>query len=165
MHIRPALATDTAAITAIYGHHVLNGTGTFEEDPPTLEEMARRIDAVQSRGWPWLVAEADGAVIGYAYCSQLRERAAYRFACEDSIYVHQAHQGRGVGRALLDALIPAAAASGFRTMFAVIGDGANAGSIGLHARAGFVHEGAWRGAGYKFGRFLDVIHMQRALID
>jgi phosphinothricin acetyltransferase len=162
--IRPASPADVAAIAGIYAYHVRNGTGTFEEEPPDAAEMARRIDAVGQRGWPWLVAEDGGGVVGYAYCSQLRERPAYRFACEDSIYVAHDQHGRGAGGALLEALMRTATACGFREMFAVIGDAANAGSIRLHARAGFIQVGTWHAAGYKFGRFLDVIHMQRALI-
>ena len=99
MQIRPALPADIAAITAIYGHHVLHGTGTFEEEPPPSEEMAGRLAKVQSRGWPWLVAERDGSVIGYAYTAQFRDRAAYRFAGEDSIYIHPDEMGAGVGGA------------------------------------------------------------------
>jgi phosphinothricin acetyltransferase len=161
--IRSATAADIAAITAIYAHHVLYGTGTFEEVPPDQSEMAARFAQVIARGWPWLVAEIDGAVAGYAYCGQFRDRAAYRFAGEDSVYVRDDACGRGVGRALLDALIPASCAAGFRRMFAVIGDSANRGSIALHARAGFAHCGALHAAGFKFGRWLDVVFMERAL--
>ena len=164
MPIRPATTEDVPAIAAIYAHHVLHGTGTFEEEPPAPDEVATRLARVQARGWPWLVAEDDaGAVLGYAYAAQLRDRAAYRFACEDSIYVREDARGRGIGAALLDALLAASAAAGFREMFAVIGDSANAGSIALHARAGFAQVGLWRRVGFKFGRFLDVVHMQKRL--
>jgi len=163
VQIRPALPGDIAAITAIYGHHVLHGTGTFEEEPPPFEEMAGRVAKVQSRGWPWLVAERDGSVIGYAYTAQFRDRAAYRFAGEDSIYIHPDEMGAGVGGALLDALIIASADAGFLRLFAVIGDSANVGSIRLHARAGFTHAGQLDAAGFKFGRYLDVVFMQRAI--
>jgi phosphinothricin acetyltransferase len=163
MQIRPATPADVAVITAIYGHHVLHGTGTFEEDPPSIDDMAGRLDKVLSRGWPWLVAEKDGAVIGYAYTAQFRDRAAYRFAGEDSIYIHPDHMGAGVGRALLDALMEASAAAGFKRLFAVIGDSANLGSIRLHERADFTHAGQLDAAGFKFGRYLDVVFMQRGI--
>lgn len=125
--------------------------------------MAERLAKVRARGWPWLVAERGGVVSGYAYTAQFRDRAAYRFAGEDSIYVHPDHMGAGVGRALLDALIPASAEAGFRRLFAVIGDSANLGSIRLHERAGFEHCGKLDEAGFKFGRHLDVVFMQRAI--
>ena len=162
-HIRPALPADAEAIAAIYGHHVLWGTGTFEETPPSVAEMADRLDKVQARGWPWLVAEQDGHVLGYAYAAQFRDRAAYRFAAEDSIYIHPDHMGVGIGKALLDALLPATAAAGFQRMFAVIGDSANTGSIRLHERTGFDYCGKLDKAGFKFGRYLDVVFMQREI--
>lgn len=163
MQIRPALPRDIAAITAIYGHHVLYGTGTFEEEPPSAGEMTERVAKLQSRRWPWLVAERDDRVIGYAYTAQFRDRAAYRFAGEDSIYVHPDEMGAGVGGALLDALMIASADAGFLRLFAVIGDSANVGSIRLHARAGFTHAGRLDAAGFKFGRYLDVVFMQRGI--
>jgi phosphinothricin acetyltransferase len=163
LRIRKAGPDDADAIAAIYRHHVLHGTGTFEEEPPSIEEMAERLARVQARGWPWLVAEADGQVIGYAYTAQFRDRAAYRFAGEDSIYVHPDHMGAGVGRALLDALLPASAEAGFQRMFAVIGDSENLGSIRLHERTYFTHAGRLDAAGFKFGRYLDVVFMQRTL--
>ncbi|MFW2830463.1 N-acetyltransferase family protein [Sphingomonas sp. ID0503] len=163
MQIRPARQEDAAAVTAIYAHHVLHGTGTFEEEPPSIEEMTARMAHIAGRGWPWLVAEEGGVILGYAYCGQFRDRAAYRFAGEDAVYVLDSARGRGVGFALLEALVPAAANAGFRRMFAVIGDSANAGSIRLHERAGFVRCGMLHDAGFKFGRLLDVVFMERAL--
>ena len=163
LHIRSATPDDIAAIASIYGHHVLHGTGTFEEEPPSDAEMADRLAKVQARGWPWLVAEQDGRVIGYAYAAQFRDRAAYRFAAEDSIYIHPDHMGMGVGRFLLDALMTASRQAGFERMFAVIGDSDNAGSIRLHLAGGFTHCGQLDKAGFKFGRYLDVVFMQREL--
>ena len=163
LRIRPATPDDLDAITFIYGHHVLHGTGTFEEEAPSAEEMGDRLAKVQSRGWPWLVAEKDGRVVGYAYTAQFRDRAAYRFAGEDSVYIHPDHMGAGVGRALVDALLPASAEAGFQRIFAVIGDSENAGSIRLHERTGFEHCGKLDKAGFKFGRYLDVIFMQREI--
>ena len=123
--------------------------------------MTERLANVQSRGWPWLVAEQDGRVVGYAYTAQFRDRAAYRFAGEDAIYVHPDHRGAGVGRALLAALLSASAEAGFQRLFALIGDSENLGSIRLHARAGFTPAGQLDQAGFKFGRYLDVVVMQR----
>jgi phosphinothricin acetyltransferase len=163
LRIRTARPDDVAAIATIYRHHVLHGTGTFEEEPPTDEEMTDRLAKVQGRGWPWLVAEAGDGAIGYAYAAQFRDRAAYRFAGEDSIYVHPDHMGAGVGQALLDALMTASAAAGFQRLFAVIGDSDNLGSIRLHERAGFTHAGRLVAAGFKFARYLDVIFMQRTI--
>ncbi|MBU3077256.1 GNAT family N-acetyltransferase [Sphingomonas quercus] len=162
--IRAATADDVAAIAAIYAHHVLHGTGTFEEVPPDAAGMGGRFAAVAARGWPWLVAtDADGAVIGYAYAAQFRDRAAYRYACEDSVYVAPGAMGAGVGAALMAALIPAARAAGFRRMIAVIGDSANLGSIALHRRFGFTDAGRLDEAGFKFGRWVDVVFMQAAI--
>lgn len=163
LRIRPATPADVEAIGFIYGHHTLHGTGTFEEEAPSPAEMADRLARVQARGWPWLVAEQDGQVVGYAYAAQFRDRAAYRFAGEDSIYIHPDYQGAGIGRALLAALLPASAQAGFQRMFAVIGDADNLGSIRLHARAGFDHCGKLDKAGFKFGRYLDVVFMQREI--
>jgi L-amino acid N-acyltransferase YncA len=163
MQIRFATPDDVPAITSIYGYHVLHGTGTFEEEPPPVDEMHDRLAKVQGRGWPWLVAERDSQVIGYAYTAQFRDRAAYRFAGEDSIYIHPDHMGAGVGRALLDKLLPASAAAGFQRIFAVIGDSDNLGSIRLHERGGFEHCGKLDKAGFKFNRYLDVVFMQREI--
>lgn len=166
MRIRLCGPADAGALAAIYGHHVLHGTGTFEEEPPDAVEMARRLAAVTTRGWPWLVAEAaDGRVAGYAYAAQFRDRAAYRYACEDSVYVAADAMGMGVGAALLAALLPAARACGFRRMIAVIGDSANHASIALHRRFGFTHAGQLDAAGFKFGREIDVVFMQRPITE
>ena len=163
MPIRDALPADVPAITAIYAHHVLHGTGTFEEVPPGEAEMARRIAAVQDKGWPWLVAEEDGQILGFAYLAQFRPRSAYRYAGEDSVYVRDDIRGQGVGKALVQALLRRAEECGFRQVFAVIGDSENVGSIGLHASLGFRQVGVMRSAGAKFGRWLDVVTMQRAI--
>ena len=164
MQIRDALAADLPAITAIYAHHVRTGTGTFEEDPPGEAEMAERLAKVQKAGWAWLVAEApDGTILGYAYFTQIRDRSAYRFTAEDSIYVRDDVRGQGVGKGLVETLLSRAEACGFRQIFAVIGDSENAGSIGLHASLGFRQVGVMRSAGFKFGRWLDVVTMQHAL--
>lgn len=162
-HITDAAAADAAAMAEIYAHHVLHGTATFETAPPDAAGMADRLARVQRAAWPWLVArDASGAVVGYAYVMQFRDRPAYRFSCEDSVYVRHDRRGEGIGAALLSALIPAAEACGFRQMFAVIG-GAEPASIALHARLGFVEAGRMRGIGRKFGRWLDTVYMQRAL--
>jgi phosphinothricin acetyltransferase len=163
MPIRPARPDDAAALAIIYSHHILHGTGTFEEEAISSGDMARRLDAITGRGWPWLVAEEDGAVVGYAYAGIFRDRSAYRFSCEDSVYIHPDHLGRGLGRILLDAIMADSRAAGFERMYAVIGDSDNLGSIRLHERAGFAHAGRFDRAGYKFGRYLDVVFMQREL--
>ncbi len=162
--VRQAEADDAGALAAIYAGHVLHGTASFEVDPPDADEMRLRLATIVSRGWPWLVAEREGAVIGYAYCSQFRDRHAYRFTCEDSIYVDEGQVGTGAGRALLTALIGIARVLGFREMIAVIGDADNAASIGLHAALGFEPAGAIRRVGHKFDRWLDVIYMQKCLV-
>ena len=163
MDIRDAAPGDLSAITAIYAHHVLHGTGTFEEAPPDEAEMARRVSAVQEKGWPWLVAEEDGQVLGFAYLNQFRPRSAYRYAGEDSVYVRDDIRGQGVGKALVAALLLRGEECGFRQVFAVIGDSENVGSIGLHVSLGFRQVGVMRSAGAKFGRWLDVVTMQRAI--
>lgn len=163
MLIRDAKPADVPAITAIYAHHVAVGTGTFEEQPPTEAEMAARVAKVQGAGWAWLVAELDGTVMGYAYFNQFRDRSAYRFAAEDSIYVRDDVRGQGVGKALVEALLARATDCGFRQIFAVIGDSENVGSIGLHVSLGFRQAGVLKAAGLKFGRWVDVVFMQRAL--
>lgn len=161
--IRPSTTDDLPAITAVYAQAVLHGTGTFELDPPDQPEMARRRDDVLSKGLPWLVAQARGQVLGYAYANHFRPRRAYRFCLEDSIYLHPDARGHGVGRVLLAELLGRCEAAGARQMLAVIGDAANAGSIGVHAALGFEHTGVLKASGWKFDRWLDVVLMQRAL--
>lgn len=161
--IRPATPDDAPAIQAIYAHHVLTGTGTFEIDPPDLAEIAARMARVTAAGRPWLVAEDGGAILGYAYAGPFRERAAYAATVEDSIYLAPAALGRGLGRALLEALIAACRAAGAREMLAVIGDSENLASIGLHRALGFGDVGVLRRVGRKFGRDLDVVILQKSL--
>ncbi len=163
MLIRPAAEADIAEIQAIYAHHVLHGTGTFEEIPPSVEEMTARWRAVTGRGWRWLVAEDATRVIGYGYYQQIRDRSAYRFTAEDSIYVREDVRGQGVGKALVVALLEAATSAGFRQMIAVIGDSENVGSIGVHTSLGFRKVGVLHATGLKFGRWLDTVYMQRSL--
>lgn len=163
MRIRPAALPDIPEIQAIYAHHVLTGTGTFEEVPPSVEEMAARFATLIDAGAIWRVAADATGVLGYAYAARYHTRSAYRFTAEDSVYVRDDQRGRGVGRALLAELIAAATAAGFRQMLAVIGDSANVGSIALHRGAGFTEAGRLLAVGYKFGRWRDVVLMQRAL--
>ena len=163
MLLRPSQAADIPAITALYAHHVLHGTGTFELEPPDEADMARRHADVTGKGLPWLVAQDASGVIGYAYANHFRPRRAYRFCLEDSIYLAPAAQGLGVGRLLLAELMARCEALGARQMLAVIGDAANAGSIGVHRSLGFEHTGVLKASGWKFGRWLDVILMQKAL--
>lgn len=161
--IRPSSAADLPAITATYAWNVAHGTGTFELEAPDLAEMGRRRDDVLSKDLPWLVAERDGRVLGFAYANHFRPRRAYRFCLEDSIYLDEGARGQGVGRLLLAELVARCEAAGARQMLAVIGDSANAGSIGVHRSLGFEHTGLLRAAGWKFGRWLDVVLMQKAL--
>lgn len=164
MRIRDARDADAPAIAAIYAHHVRHGTGTFEEEPPDAAEMGRRLAALQRRGFAWLVAEAeDGTLLGYAYFGPFRERSAYRHTAENAIYVRDDVRGQGVGKALVAALLERAEAAGFRQMLAVIGDAENAGSIGLHLSLGFRQAGVMKSVGAKFGRWVDVVIMQRSL--
>ena len=149
--IRASRDDDLAAITAIYAHHVLHGTGTFEIDPPGIQDMAARRADVLARGLPYLVAEEDGRVTGFAYCNWFKPRPAYRYSAEDSIYVADHARGRGLGRLLLDALAEHAQAAGVRKLLAVIGDSANAGSIAVHRAAGFTEVGVMRSVGWKSG--------------
>lgn len=162
--IEDARAADAAAIAAIYAHHVEHGTATFDLVAPSAEEIAEKIGGVQAHGWPFLVARLGGQVAGYAYATQIRDRPAYTPTCEDSIYVVPAHLGCGLGKRLLAALIERAAASGFTQMIAVIASGEPA-SVALHRSLGFRHAGKLEAVGYKFGRWLDTIYMQRALAD
>jgi L-amino acid N-acyltransferase YncA len=161
--IRTAEARDLTAITAIYEHAVRYGTASFELEPPNEGEMARRYEALRSGSYPYLVAQIEGAIMGYAYAGPYRARPAYRWSVEDSIYVAPAAQRRGIGRALLDRLIVEAERGGFRQMIAVIGDSANVGSIELHRTAGFRLVGTFDNVGFKFGRWLDSVLMQRPL--
>jgi phosphinothricin acetyltransferase len=161
--LRPARDADLAAIQAIYAHHVLYGLATFEEVPPDAAEMARRRAEIRARGLPYLVAEEAGRILGYAYAGPYRPRSAYRFAVEDSIYLDPAATGRGLGRRLLARLIEESTAAGARQMLAVIGDSGNAASIAVHARAGFRHAGTFAAVGFKLGRWVDTVLMQRPL--
>ena len=161
--IRTATAADIPAIAAIYDHAVRHGTASFELEPPDAAEMARRRQTLVDGGFPYLVAEADGALAGYAYAGPYRPRPAYRWSVEDSVYVAPARQRRGVGRTLLDRLIAAAEQRGFRQMVAVIGDSAQTPSIELHRAAGFHMIGTVENVGHKFGRWLDTVLMQRTL--
>ena len=161
--IRPSMEGDIPAIQQIYEHAVLHGTGTFETDVPDRAEMARRRTEVLSRSLPYLVAERDGQVLGYAYANYFRPRLAYRYFVEDSIYLSPQAQGQGIGRLLLAELIARCEAAGARQMIAVIGDSQNQGSIGVHKTLGFEQNGVLKSAGWKFGRWLDVVMMQRQL--
>jgi phosphinothricin acetyltransferase len=161
--IRPSTEADLPAIAAIYGHHVLNGTGTFETTPPTLEEMTARRADVLGKGLPWLVAEQDGRVLGYAYCQWFKPRPAYRYSAEDSIYLHPDAAGKGLGKQLLTALEQQAVSAGVRKLIAVIGDSGNAGSIGVHRACGFRQVGVIASCGWKFGRWLDIVLMDKPI--
>lgn len=163
MIIRDATEADIGAMTAIYAHHVAQGTGTFDEEVPREGDMAERLEKTREAGCAWLVAEGAGGVTGYAYFTPFRDRTAYRYCAENSVYVREGVRGQGVGKALVAELLVRAEARGFRQMIAVIGDSENAGSIGLHASLGFRHAGAIHAVGLKFGRWLDVIFMQKCL--
>ena len=163
VEIRAATPGDMPAVHAIYAHHVLKGLASFEEESPSQEELLRRYRDVTGKGLPYLAAEYGGEVVGYGYCALYRTRSAYRFALEDSIYVRQDMTGRGVGALLLGELIKRCEGLGYRQLIAVIGDSANAASIGLHARLGFLRIGTLRSVGYKFGRWVDSVIMQRPL--
>ena len=161
--IRPSCDADLDAITRLYAHHVLHGTGTFETTPPSAAEMATRRADVLSKGLPWLVLEEDGAVLGFAYGNWFKPRPAYRFSVEDSIYLAPEAAGQGLGRALLAELLSALERAGVRRVMAVIGDTANSGSIGVHRALGFEPAGSIPACGWKFGRWLDVVLMHRSL--
>lgn len=158
--LRDTLPADLEAITAIYADEVLHGTATFELTPPDEVEMASRLAAVQALQLPWLTAEIDGVLVGYAYLSPFRLRPAYRYCVELSVYIAPEARGRGVGRVLMEALIARARAMGLRHLIGVIGDSANAGSIALHKATGFREAGIWRETGWKFDRWIDVVLMQ-----
>ncbi len=161
--IRPSLEADIPVIASIYAHAVTHGTASFELDPPSEDEMARRRAAVLDGGYPYLVAEREGEILGYAYAGAYRTRPAYRSTVEDSIYIAPQAQGQGIGRALLTALIAECERRDFRLMVAVIGDEESKGSIGLHRSLGFEPVGVLKGIGYKHGRWLSTVLMQRAL--
>ncbi len=161
--IRPSTDSDVAAVTAIYAHHVLHGTGTFEITPPTEDDMATRRDDVLSKALPYLVLEDNEGVAGFAYCNWFKPRPAYRFSAEDSIYLAERATGKGYGRLLLQELMAQAERAGIRKLIAVIGDSANAGSIGVHRACGFDHVGILGACGWKFDRWLDVVLMEHSL--
>jgi L-amino acid N-acyltransferase YncA len=161
--VRPASVTDIPAIRAIYDDAVLTGTASFELEPPSIDDMQARWHSIAGKGFPYLVAEMDGQVAGYAYAAPYHARPAYRGTVENSIYLRSDCRGRGLGRTLLAALVDRATDAGFRQMIAVIGDSANAASIGLHRSLGFEFTGTLRSVGWKHGRWLDCVLMQRAL--
>ena len=163
LQVRDATPEDFPAIHAIYAHHVLNGLASFEEAPPPREELLRRFREVTGSGLPYVVAEYGAAIAGYGYCTLYRTRSAYRHTLEDSVYVRHDMLGRRVGTALLAELIRRCESLGYRQLIAVIGDSANAGSIGLHASQGFLRSGTLRSVGFKFGRWVDSVVMQRPL--
>ncbi len=161
--LRPSQNSDIAQITAIYAHHVLHGTGTFEVEPPSLADMTLRRNDVLSKGLPYLVATSGEQVLGFAYCNWFKPRPAYRFSAEDSIYLAPDATGAGLGRALLVELIMQAERAGVKKFIAVIGDSGNAESIGVHRSVGFADVGILKSCGWKFDRWLDVVLMDKAL--
>ncbi len=161
--IRPSREDDLPAITAIYAHHVLHGTGTFETEPPSTADMTARRADVLAKGLPYLVAEEAGAVVGFAYGNWFKPRPAYRYSVEDSIYLAPAVGGKGLGRALLAELLARCEAAGIRKIMAVIGDSANAGSVGLHRALGFTQVGIVESCGWKMGAWRDIVIMQKTL--
>ncbi len=163
LKIRPSRDADIRAITAIYTHHVLHGTGTFETEPPSEQDMATRRADVLSKGLPYLVIETEDGVLGFAYCNWFKPRPAYRFSAEDSIYLAPAAAGKGLGRLLLEELMAQAERAGVRKLIAVIGDSANLGSVGVHQACGFKPVGVLANCGWKFERWLDVVLMDRVI--
>ena len=163
IELRPAAAGDVPAMQEIYAYHVLHGLASFEEEPPSVPELRRRFEEVRARGLPWLAADFGGMLVGYGYCSVYRARSAYRYSIEDSVYVRHGSEGRGVGGAILGELIRQVAGLGYRQLIAVIGDSSHAPSINLHARFGFLRVGTLRSIGFKFGRWVDTVIMQRPL--
>ncbi|MGH7024936.1 MAG: GNAT family N-acetyltransferase [Caulobacteraceae bacterium] len=163
MNIREIGEADIPAVAAVYAHHVATGFGSFEQIAPGPADMARRVANVRALGLPWRVAEESGEIAGYAYASSFRPRPGYRFTAEDSVYVAPTATGRGVGRALLGDVIERCQALGLRQLLAVIGDSGNAPSIGLHRALGFELIGVARNVGFKHGRWVDIVWMQRAL--
>ena len=165
LQLRPAQAGDIAAVAAIYGHHVLHGLASFEIAAPSVDEMRRRFETITGAGYPYLVAIENERLLGYAYASAFRTRPAYRYTVEDSVYIDPACTGRGIGQRLLEAIIGACTQANFRQMIAVIGDSANHASIGLHRACGFDRLSVFVGTGFKYGRWVDTVFMQRALGD
>jgi len=163
LFIRPSEDSDLPAITAIYAHHVLHGTGTFETTPPSESDMAARRADVLAKRLPYLVAEEAGRLLGFAYCQWFKPRPAYRFSAEDSIYLHPDAAGRGLGKQLLMELSSRAEATGVRKLIAVIGDSNNAGSVGVHRACGFQPVGTFKSCGCKFGKWLDIVLMEKGL--
>jgi len=161
--LRPSTDADIPAITAIYAHHVTHGTGTFETDPPGESDMAARRADVLAKGLPYLVAEQDGRVLGFAYCQWFKPRPAYRFSAEDSIYLDVDAAGQRIGNKLLSELVKQADAAGVRKLIAVIGDSGNVRSIGVHRAVGFRHVGTIESCGWKFGRWLDIVLMEKSI--
>jgi L-amino acid N-acyltransferase YncA len=161
--IRPSRDDDVGAIATIYGYHVLHGVASFEEVPPAVEEIARRRGEIVGRGLPYLVAEREGRVVGYCYAGPFRPRVGYRYTLEDSIYVDAAEVGHGIGRALLEPLLARTTELGYRQMVAVIGGRETVASIRLHEALGFAHIGVFPAIGFKFGRWIDTVLMQRVL--
>ena len=161
--IRPSRDEDLPALTAIYGHHVLHSTGTFETEPPSVADMTARRADVLSKGLPYLVAEEDGRIAGFAYGNWFKPRPAYRYSVEDSIYLAPDLHRKGLGRALLTELLARCEAVGIRKMMAIIGDSANAGSVGVHLALGFTQVGLIESCGWKFGAWRDIVIMQKTL--
>ena len=161
--IRPSRDEDITAITAIYAHHVLHGTGTFETEPPSAADMANRRADVLSKGLPYLVAEEDGEILGFAYGNWFKPRPAYRYSVEDSVYLAPGLDRKGLGRALLAELLAYCEAAGIRKVMAIIGDSANAGSVGVHRALGFTQVGIVEACGWKFGAWRDIVIMQKTL--
>lgn len=163
MNIRSAAISDLPQIQAIYAYHVLHGTGSFEDIPPSLEEMSKRFLANCESGFVWIVAEEGARILGYGYYGPFRARPAYDRTVEDSVYVREDVRGQGVGKAIVAGLVKAAKEAGFAQMVSLIGDSENTASIGVHASLGFQHSGTMRKVGFKFDRWLDVVIMQKAL--
>jgi phosphinothricin acetyltransferase len=163
LFVRDSVVADIAAVERIYAEYVLTGLASFEIEPPSVDELLFRRATILGHGLPYLVAELDGRIVGYSYAAPYRSRPAYRFTIEDSVYVAAGFGGRGIGRALLAALIDRCETGPWRQMIAVIGDSGNAASIGLHSRLGFRHVGTLTAAGFKFGRWVDSVLMQRPL--
>ncbi|MDB5928974.1 MAG: GCN5-related N-acetyltransferase [Polaromonas sp.] len=161
--IRPSRAEDISAITAIYAHHVLHGTGTFETEPPSAGDMTARRADVLAKGLPYLVAEQEGEILGFAYGNWFKPRPAYRYSVEDSIYLAPSLHRKGLGRALLAELLARCEAAGVRKVMAIIGDSANVGSVGVHLALGFTQVGIVESCGWKFGAWRDIVIMQKAL--